>query len=404
MKKNTNYIYTVVVVMFIILLISRSNTMVKETEAVEEIEEIKPPTLAELAIQKYDSLLTNELDSSGTVGAAFAIVDRDHIYLIKCYGVKEAGTTDSINKNTLFRLASVSKAISGVLAGTMLNDSLIGLNDRVIDYLPGFRLKDSLNTVDLTIRNILSHTSGLVPHAYDNLVEAKVPFRIIIDSLYHVDISGKPGEFYGYQNVVFSLFDTITTIKTSKSYGENLKEKVFQPFGMPNACAGFKAFKENKNKAMPHVLYRAGFRSIALNDRYYNTIPAAGINASIYDMANLVQHLLCDTLTGCGYMDTVFTAQVYTPLNRNYFRRWGKVDSRHYGLGWRLVGYRNRKIAYHGGYVKGYRAEVAFCKEENIGIVYLSNSPNAMAAISIPLFLNTYFDKDKLSNDTDARL
>jgi beta-lactamase class C len=393
MKKHIKYIYPVVVIIFILLLAFRSST-----EPICNIEEedkiLLPPTKQELAIQKFDSLFTIELDSSGIVGAAVAIVDNNHIYLLKCYGVKEAGSNDSIDENTLFRLASVSKAVTGVLAGMLLNDSIINLDDKVTDYLPGFVLKDSINTADLTIRHILSHTSGLVPHAYDNLAEAKVPFSVIMDSLKRVNISAKPGELYGYQNVVFSLIDTIACVETQKTFDDIIHERLFQPFGMPNASTGFLAFKENQNIACPHVRTTYGYRPINLNDRLYNTIPAAGINASIYDMAMLLQNLLkYNSVNGqINYLDTVFSEQVYTPLSWKYFRKWDKVQSRHYGLGWRLVGYKNHKIAYHGGYVRGYRAEVAFCKEENIGIVYLSNSPNGLASLSIPMFLNMFFD------------
>ena len=392
--KNTKFIYPFVVIIFILLLAFRSNT--EPVPVIEEEEEITlPPTRQELAVHKYDALITKELDSSRTVGAAIAVVDNNQIYLLKCYGVKQVGTNDSIDENTLFRLASVSKAVTGVLAGILLNDSIIGLDDRVIDYLPDFRLKDSVNTADLTIRNVLSHTSGLISHAYDNLTEANVPFRVIMDSLHRVNISARPGILYAYQNVVFSLIDTITAIKTSKSFEELLHEKVFAPLDMPNAGSGFLSFKENADIAYPHIRYYHGYKATKLNDGLYNTAPAAGINASIYDMAHFVQFLLnYDTLSSeINYLDTVFTRQIYTPLNWKYFRRWGKVDSRYYGLGWRLVGYKNHKIAYHGGYVRGYRAEVAFCKEENIGIVYLSNSPNTTAAKSVPLFLNTFFDE-----------
>jgi beta-lactamase class C len=76
------------------------------------------------------------------------------------------------------------------------------------------------------------------------------------------------------------------------------------------------------------------------------------------------------------------------------------VDSKAYGIGWRIIDYKGRKIAYHGGFVKGYRAEIALCKAENFGIVYLSNSPSAIAARSVPEFINRLFefkDKQKLA-------
>jgi len=347
------------------------------------------PLDIEEVIQEYDSLISAEIKASGTIGAAVAITYKNQVVLMKCFGVKKSGTKDSIDENTIFRLASVSKPISGVLAGMLANENIIGLDDKVTEYIPDFRLKDQQKTQELTIRNILSHATGLAPHAFDDLVEQKVPLNQIMNQLYLVNTSSKPGELYGYQNVMFSLLDPIVEGKTGKNYGDVLKEKLFVPFGMNDASTGFESFRTNDNKALPH----AGATTIKMNDRYYNTIPAAGVNASISDMKNFLLTLLTDTTTTLNHVEEmIFTPQIKTDLTRGYFSQWQKVDSKSYGIGWRIVGYKGRKVAYHGGYVRGYRAEIALCKDEQVGIVYLSNSPTGIAAKSVPEFINRLFD------------
>ena len=361
--------------------------MKPDSLAAESVPE--PLDIAEI-LNEYDSLVTAEVKTSNTVGAAIAIIYKNQVVFQKCFGVKKAGTKDSINQNTIFRLASVSKPISGVLAGMLADEKVIGLDDKVTDCIPGFRLKDEQITGELTIRNLLSHTTGLAPHAYDDLVEQKVPLDQIMNQLYLVNTSSKPGELYGYQNVMFSLFDPILAGKTGKSYGEILKEKLFDPFGMKDASTGFESFRNDDNKALPH----SGVTPIKMNDRYYNTIPAAGINASISDMENFLLALLNDSskTINSRVEEEIFTPQIPTDLSRGYFSQWQKVDSKEYGLGWRLVGYKGRKVAYHGGFVRGYRAEIAMCKNEQVGIVYLSNSPSTISAKSVPEFLNRLFD------------
>ncbi|MCF8381899.1 MAG: beta-lactamase family protein [Bacteroidales bacterium] len=361
----------------------------------EEVVVKKVNTKMDSLIFEYNDFLSHEIDSFGSVGAALVITYKGEIAYKKCFGVKEAAGNDSIDCHTIFRLASVSKTITGVLAGILSEEKIIDLDDKVIDYIPGFKLKDSLNTYNLSIREILSHTSGLVPHAYDNLVEAQVPFSVIMDSLYRVNISGEPGELYGYQNVIFSLYDTISAIKTSKNFNELLQEKVFSPFGMANASAGFSPFFENENKAYPHAKHGGSFKKLELNDRYYNTNPAAGINASISDMGQFLLSLSGNEnkVLNRNVPNEVFTPQVVSPLRWNYLRKWGKVESKHYALGWRIIGYQGRQIAYHGGYVQGYQAEIALCMEEDFGIAFLTNSPNGVGSISIPTFLDMYFEK-----------
>jgi len=361
---------------------------------------IPEPLDIEEILTEYDSLISAEIKASGTVGAAVAVTYKNQVVLMKCFGVKKSGTKDSIDENTIFRLASVSKPISGVLAGMLAEEKIIGLDDKVTDYIPGLRLKNPTITDELTIRNLLSHTTGLAPHAYDDLVEQKVPFIQIMNQLYTANTSSLPGQLYAYQNVMFSLYDTIVASRTGKNYGDVLKEKLFIPFGMNDASTGFESFRNDDNKALPH----SGATPIKMNDRYYNTIPAAGVNASISDMKNFLLTLLADsTPTLNNVEEMIFTPQIQTYLTRGYFSQWNKVDSKEYGIGWRIVGYKGRKVAYHGGYVKGYRAEIALCKDEQIGIVYLSNSPTGIAAKSVPEFINRLFefkDQQKLTTNS----
>ncbi len=364
------------------------------SEMIPELPEI------EKIVSEYDSLISAEIKTNHTVGAAVAITYKNQVVLLKCFGVKKSGTNDSINENTVFRLASVSKPISGVLAGMLINENVIGLDDKVTDHIPGFQLNTKTYTDELTIRNLLSHTTGLAPYTYDDLVEQKIPLDQIMNKLNQVKSAVEPGRLYTYQNVMFSLFDTIVASRLGKNYADVLKEKLFVPFGMHDASTGFEPFKNNSNTALPH----SGIQNIKMNDRYYNTAPAAGVNASISDMKNFLLTMLNDTSAFFSQVEeTIFTPQVQTKLSRGYFAQWQKVDAKSYGIGWRLVDYKGRKVAYHGGYLKGYRAEIALCKDENAGIVYLSNSPNITAARSVPEFLNRLFDykdQQKVANNS----
>lgn len=380
------------IILFYFYKVNARPSPVLEEKTTETIEKVY--TKIDTSIFNFDRLFTQMLDSSGTVGAAVVITYKGEIVFMKCFGVKESGKKDPIDRNTVFRLASVSKTFTGVLAGILSEEKIIGLDDRVNNYLPGFKLKDSINTYNLSISHILSHTSGLVPHAYDNLAEAGVSFPVIMDSLWRVNISAPPGKLYGYQNVVFSLIDTILAVKTGKSYGELLEEKMFEPFGMMDASTGFQPFEENENKAYPHYRSKSKYKVLPLNNRYYNTNPAAGINASISDMSQFLLALSeNDSPKVSQYVvNEVFRPHIITPLRWNYLKNWNGVESKDYGLGWRIIGFRGRTIAYHGGYVQGYRAEIALCREEGLGIAYLTNSPNWVGSVSVPLFLDMFLE------------
>lgn len=344
-------------------------------------------------VDRYNTFIEAEMDSIGNVGGAVAVVCGDSLMLMKAYGVKKAGTNDSVDINTVFRLASVSKGFAGVLAAKLDNSGALDLDDRVITYLPGLRLKDSLSTDSLTIKHTLNHTTGLVPHAYDNLIEAHIPMSEIISRFNEVDIAAKPGQVYGYQNALYSLLDTILQVKTAKSYTELLETELFGPLGMDNASADFESVSDSGNFALPHVYTKRGAAALKPNKRYYNMAPAAGVNASITDMSKWLKALLGNntSVLDSNTLNAITTPTIKTPLKRRYYWRWNGVEDKFYSLGWRIYQYRGYNIVYHGGYVKGYRAEISFCPELNAGVVFLQNSPNRLSSESMPVFWDMYF-------------
>lgn len=393
-KSNNLFISIVIVSVCIALIILILNKEDATSSNIPDSEYILNVPLHP-AVKEYLDLLAALLDSANNVGAAITIVNKDQVLLLKTFGVKKAGSNDSIDSHTVFRLASVSKGFTGVLACILEKEGILSLQDKVVNFLPSFRLKDSINTYELNIEHLLNHASGLVPHAYDNLIEDGLPLHRILNHLSEVNISAPPGVLYGYQNVLFSLIDTIAYIETGMSYKKLMEKKVFKPLQMRNASVGPKIFtRRNANIAYPHGRNDSSYFLIQVNLGYYNISPAAGVNASISDLSIWLQALLGhnpDVLDSI-ILDKIAEPLIETPLKYRYIRYWDNIESKHYSLGWRIYQYKNRKIVYHGGFVRGYRAEIAFCPDENIGIAFLQNSPNRVASMSIPAFFNIYFN------------
>lgn len=389
----------ILALMFMVMLLSAATLRIsRETKSQETLfaqdytalpVETAPESLSP-RFAEFVRFMERELDTTNTVGAAFTIVHQGSIVYTGIYGEREKGSGKKVTEHTMFRLASVSKGFAGILASMLEQEGAFSLDDRVVDLYPGFSLKDSVNTAELTVRNLLSHTSGLVPYAFDNLVEEDQDLYSIVDRLNEVDISAPPGELYGYQNVMFSMLDPIAEATTGMPYKVLLQEKIFNPLGMTDASAGPVDVERNPNLAYPHVRTGNGYVALHPHEGYYNVLPAAGINASISDMGRWLLALL-------GYRqewipDTIIknitTPVVYTPLKWQYTRYWKPFRERYYSLGWRIYEYQGRKIMYHGGYIRGYRAEIAFCPSEDAGIAFMENSPNDLASRCIPAFMD----------------
>ena len=378
------------------IFISRGTRSIETIAAqvpVSYVEENDPSSLSQ-PFREFVQFMEQELDSTNTVGAAFTIVHGGEVVYTGTYGVREKGSLKEVDEHTLFRMASVSKGFAGVLASMLEQDGAFSLNDKVVEHYPGFLLKDSVNTAELTIRNLLSHTSGLVPYAFDNLVEADQDLTTIIERLDEVDISAPPGELYGYQNVMFSMLDPIVRQATGIPYKALLQEKIFNPLGMTDASAGPVYMDRNPNLAYPHVRAKNGYVALQPHEGYYNVLPAAGVNASISDMSKWLLALLGynpewmpDTI-----LSNISTPVIYTPLKWQYTRYWKPFRERYYSLGWRIYNYQGRQIVYHGGYIRGYRAEIAFCPSEDVGIAFMQNSPNNLASRCVPTFMDLFLE------------
>jgi beta-lactamase class C len=178
---------------------------------------------------------------------------------------------------------------------------------------------------------------------------------------------------------------------TGKTYEENMKEKLFSPLQMQTASLSFADIINNDNVAKPHR-YGKGWKSVSISDTYYNVGPAGGVNASISDMAKWLlaitdgSHQLMKEETS----DELFNPTIRATAKNHNFWRWKRLKSAYYAMGWRVLNFKEDTLVYHGGYVNGYRSEVAIHRKNKIAICVLVNAPGNLADISIPKFFELF--------------
>lgn len=353
----------------------------------------RPPRLDSL-VMAYDDYLEHEIDSLKSPGAAIALVYKGEIILLKGYGVKKAGDLDSVDLHTAFRLGSVSKGFASILTGIMVEEGSLSWDDHVKSYLTDFNMRDTASANHMTIRNILSHTTGFPEHTYTDLLDNGYDYENIKGALANVPLAAKPGQIYGYQNVVYSLIGDVLFNVSGKDYNNLLNDKIFKPLNMRDASTDYSSFYYNPNTAMPHLRMGSTWKVKPKNNRYYSVSPASGINASASDMAKWLLALT-------GYypevlhektIEDIAQHSIETPRKSTYRRNWKSLDRTYYGLGWRVFNVSGRDIIYHGGYVEGFRSEIAFDPETKIGIAVLFNSNTPIASQCIPKFINSFLE------------
>lgn len=343
-------------------------------------------------LAEYDRFFGDSMRATGTPGAAVAIVRDSQVVFCKGYGLRANGRPDSVDAQTVFRIGSLSKGFASVLSAVLVKEGALAWDDPITCHYPHFALQDPEQTQRVTVTHLLSHSSGLPYHTFTNMIEAGYDINTIVDYFKRVKLCGKEGEIYCYQNAAYSAIEEVMCGATDHSYQELLEAKLFKAIGMDRASCTYEALMAEPNKAYPHNQTGMGWLSTDISDKYYQTAAAGGVNASAADMAQWLLLLLGKrprVLTN-EQLAPVFKPRVRTYDERRHFGEWAKPKTAYYGLGWRILVQGNDTLAYHGGYVNGYRGEIALDRRRGIGICVLFNAASPLAQRSIPAFFERY--------------
>jgi beta-lactamase class C len=343
---------------------------------------------------EYVNWLDAQLREKKIPGAALAIVSREGIMHLQTWGVRRANESAPITTDSIFRIASMSKTFAGAAATLLVDQNLQSWDTRITDLFPNMRLGNGASYQSITLKQVASHSTGLMPHSYSNLLDDGVSYDRIKDKFADIPAVCKPGQCYGYQNVVFSLIADVVEQSTGDSYARYVEEHIFRPLGMASASVGLEAYENDPNATSPHRLRRGSWRVTTTNPAYYSAAPAAGINASVYDMTMWLRANLgaFPELFGEDFLSQLHEPVISTPYG-SYFNRWNGLEKAYYGIGWRVFDLAGMRVIHHGGGVRGYRSEMAFAPEANIGMVLLLNAESNAANDVIPEFFNHLTNK-----------
>lgn len=347
-------------------------------------------------LEVYQQYIETAMDTLNLPSVAYAIVKDGKVIHQYTAGVKEVGTLDAIDENTVYRIASISKSFAAVLAGVLVEKKAFDWEDKIKTLEPRFRLKTRSQTDSMTVRHILSHTTGLRKYALSRTIQAGKPYSEVFAELRKAPIENKPGEVYSYQNAIYSAISNVVKKKTKYSYERMLDSLIFKPLQMPNISTGYNSMMKNENRAMPHIpTDKIYWKSGDIRTKWYNVAPAAGVNASLADMTIWLNAMLghYPDVISPQALEQVFEVNIPMDEDSDYYETWAPgLTQASYAMGWRVFDFRNNKIMYHGGWVRGYRPEMAFCPKEDIGIVFLTNSnKNDLSTNCIPTFFKLYF-------------
>lgn len=360
----------------------------KENSVLSPIQSIKKNPPRDTLIDLVDQYIRQRLDSCQCPGAAITIITDSTTRLLKGYGKRSLLGSERVDSFTVFRLASVSKNFGGLLMTLMMQRGIIHADEPVQKYIPEFGVKQDDYSSQITIGHILSHSASLPYHSYTNLVESGMSLDQIIPFFKDISLNSPPGTEYAYQNASFALLEIILQRATGIPFDSLLTETFCKPLGMQDLSCTYDSLVQNADHASPHNYRQICSCYVAdqITDKYYNTISAGGINASITDMNKWLHMLMGNKpdILPPAVLDTFFTPRILTSRDRRYYNYWPNVQDTYYAYGMRILDCGDHSIYYHGGFANNFRSEIAIDPNHKIGIVALFNSTCCLADEIVP--------------------
>ncbi|HEX7369306.1 MAG TPA: serine hydrolase domain-containing protein [Rhodanobacteraceae bacterium] len=345
-----------------------------------------PASRVNAAIKDYNHWLDQLAAENRTAGLATAVIVNDRVRFERTLGYADASTGAKVKPDTVFRLASLSKAFATALTGMLVRQGMLTWDTKLASVLPFFKLRDADASQTATVRDILSQSIGLPHNAYDNLLSDGVPYQELERKLDTVKMTCDPGDCYGYQNIAFSLIGDVIHAKTGQFFIQMVDRYLFVPLGMTTASYGRDGLEGSRSWAHPHYKRGKGWVAYEPNTHFYIP-PAAGVNASIRDMEQwlIAQMGGRPLVLPNSLLEVLHTAVISTPTER-MFSNWrrARVKKASYALGWRVYDYDGHTMIFHAGAVQGYRSMIGFLPDSHVGVVVLWNCESNTPAGLLP--------------------
>ena len=341
----------------------------------------------------FDAYVDSVMAAFRVPGVSVAIVKDGRVVLARGYGVRRLGEPATVDTQTLFGIASNTKAFTATALGILEEEGKLEWDAPVIEYLPWFRLSDPYVTSQMTIRDLLVHRSGLGLGAGDLLWWPPSTYdrREIAHRLRYLPLATSFRSAYAYDNVLYLIAGEVIEAVSGQSWEDFVTERILRPVGMTGSNVLHSAAGLEGNVAATHAEVDGTVRPIApfLSD---NTNPAGGINSNAKDMARwmIVQLDSGRMADGRRLFSPRTTRELWSLVTPMPIGRVPptlaptQASFLGYALGFQVNDYRGRKLVSHRGGLPGYVSKVALIPDENLGVAVLTNqeSSAAFAAIS----------------------
>jgi CubicO group peptidase (beta-lactamase class C family) len=328
-----------------------------------------------------DAVVQEALQAWHAPGAAIAIVHNDEVVYLQGYGVRELGSQQPVTPDTLFAIASCTKAFTTTAMAMLVDDGKMAWDDPVRKHVPFFRLADPLADQSVTLRDLVCHRTGLGRH---DLLWYRAPWSLeeSVRRIGHVKLSHPFRSTYEYANIPYTTAGFAVAAASGSTWHDFVQTRIFDPLGMSGAVFTSSAVQQAPDHASPHQRDREGQVKVIPWYPDDQQIRGAGsIKAGARDLSKWLRFQLGDgTFAGRRLVSAANLAETHTPevvirLSGAQARQLEATQAS-YGLGWRLHDYRGHLLVWHGGSTDGFRSQTTLVPKARLGLVVLTNLGN----------------------------
>jgi CubicO group peptidase (beta-lactamase class C family) len=357
-------------------------------------------------LAEIDSYAQTVMTTHGGPGMAIAAVKDDKLVFAKGYGTRELGKNSPVDENTVFAIASNSKAFTTAALSILIDEKKLAWDDKVSKYLPDFQMYDPWVTSELTVRDLVTHRVGLDTFSGDLLwYETTYSGDEILKRVRYLPKVSSFRTRFGYQNLMFIAAGKVVEKVSGKSWCDFVTERVLNPLGMSRTTCSIRTLPDNS--AFPHN-ESGGKLRVLHRGNVDGAYAAAALNSSVTDLSRWIR-----TQLGKGKFEgkQIFSEAQGWQMHQPYLSQqiseaaWKGNPTRHFtgvAMGWFVYDYHGRKIVNHSGGLDGMLSYTVLIPEENAGFVVLTNSESPGFAIMMNKMRDVFVNAPKRDWNAEA--
>ena len=340
---------------------------------------------------QIDSLVEKVLKTFDVPGIEVAVIKDDKVIHAKGYGVRSLKTNKKVDENTIYGVASNSKAFTSAALGMLVDEKKLKWDDKVTDYIPEFKLYNPYVTDEFTIRDLLTHRSGMGLGAGDLMMFPDSNNFTKADIIHNLRYLKPVSSFrtkYDYDNNLYIVAGEVIARVSGMSWEDFIEQRIMKPLGMTHSAASISRLKDRSNMVDPHAPVNGKVEALSI-DWSETANAAGGIVTNVMDLSKWLIMQMNNGKYGENLSKQLFSEEVHdefwSPQTIINVRGTSPYNTHFasYGLGWFLSDVKGYKQVTHTGGLAGVVTQVTLLPELKLGIVVFTNQQVGAAFTAI---------------------